>query len=246
MTVATKRRWHAIGLTGLYALLFPALAAAASLQVAPTRIELRPQQTSEALWLTNTGTAPMQVQVRVYRWQQADGADQLLETSDIQPSPPVHDIAAGKQQLVRLVRTAPVAAEQLQAYRVVVDELPRLDPEARGMQFVLRYSVPLFLQPADADRRAPRLAARPLPMEDGSPGLEVRNEGDGFAQLSDVALGDPERPRIVRPGLVGYVLPGQTMHWTLDIASLPEAATFSAKINGEPAQTPLPATAPAR
>ena len=77
-------------------------------------------------------------------------------------------------------------------------------------------------------------------------GLEVRNEGDGYAQLADVAIGDPQRPRILRPGLVGYVLPGQVMHWNLDTASLPEAATFSAKINGEPAQTALPATPPAR
>lgn len=242
----TKRRWASIGLLALCAPVLPAAAIAASLQVAPTRLELRPAQTSEALWLTNTGTAPMKVQIRVFGWQQADGEDQLVETQDIQPSPPVHDLAAGQQQLVRLVRMAPAESAAQQAYRVVVDELPRLDPDARGMQFVLRYSVPLFLQPADADGLKPRLAARALPMPDGTPGLEVRNEGDGYAQLADVAIGDPQRPRILRPGLVGYVLPGQVMHWNLDTASLPEAATFSAKINGEPAQTALPATPPAR
>lgn len=244
--VIERCRWRSIGLAALCALFIPLNALAASLQVAPTRIELRPGQTSEALWLTNTGTAPMQVQVRVFQWLQSDGQDQLLETRDIQPSPPVHDIAAGQQQLVRLVRMGATDETRQRAYRVVVDELPRLDPDAKGMQFVLRYSVPLFLQPADAAKLQPRLSARSLPMADGSPGIEVRNEGDGHAQLADVALGDPRRPRIVRPGLVGYVLPGQVMHWTLDTASLPEAATFSAKINGEPAQTPLPATAPAR
>ena len=239
------RRWFAIGMAVLCALPFHR-ATAASLQVAPTRLELRPGQASEALWLTNTGTAPMKVQIRVFSWQQSAGEDQLLDTRDIQPSPPVHDIAAGQQQLVRLVRVGAAEPARQQAYRVVVDELPRLDPDARGMQFVLRYSVPLFLQPANADALRPRLTARALPMADGAPGLEVRNDGDGHAQVADVAIGDPLRPRILRPGLVGYVLPGQVMHWNLDTASLPEAATFSAKINGEPAQTALPATPPAR
>lgn len=239
------RRWISIGLWALCALSFHP-ASAASLQVAPTRLELRPGQASEALWLTNTGSAPMQVQVRVFSWQQAGGEDRLLETRDIQASPPVHGLAAGQQQLVRLVRIGAAAPAAQQAYRVVVDELPRLDPEARGMQFVLRYSVPLFLQPANADALEPRLTARVRPMADGSPGVEVRNEGDGPAQLADVAIGEPSRPRILRPGLVGYVLPGQVMHWNLDTPALPEAATFSAKINGEPAQTPLPPTPPAR
>jgi len=240
-----RRRWNYIGLVGCCVLPLE-LALAASLQVAPTRLELRPSQTSEALWLTNTGTAPMKVQVRVFGWQQAAGEDQLVDTNDIQPSPPVHDIAAGQQQLVRLVRTGSPDTARQQAYRVVVDELPRLDPDARGMQFVLRYSVPLFLQPDRAEGLQPRLSARARPLPDGSPGVEVRNDGEGFAQLADVAIGDPQRPRILRPGLVGYVLPGQVMHWTLDTASLPDGATFSAKINGEPAQTALPATPPAR
>ena len=243
--VLPRRRWIALGLTVLCALPFHG-ASAASLQVAPTRLELRPGQASEALWLTNTGTTPMQVQIRVFRWQQAAGEDQLVDTQAIQPSPPVHDLGAGQQQLVRLVRMDPTAPAGQQAYRVVVDELPRLDPEARGMQFVLRYSVPLFLQPANADALQPRLTARARPMPDGTAGLEVHNAGDGHAQVADVAIGDPLRPRILRPGLVGYVLPGQVMHWNLDTAALPEAATFSAKINGEPVQTALPTTPPAR
>jgi len=243
--VPPRRRWLSIGLLALCALPLH-MAAAASLQVAPTRLELRPGQASEALWLTNTGTAPMQVQIRVFSWMQAGGEDQLLETRDIQPSPPVHDLAAGQQQLVRLVRIGPGTPAGQQAYRVVVDELPRLDPDARGMQFVLRYSVPLFLQPANPDALQPRLSARARPMADGSPGVEVRNEGDGHAQVADLAIGEPTRPRILRPGLVGYVLPGQVMHWNLDTPALPEAATFSAKINGEPAQTALPPPPPAR
>lgn len=240
------RRWPVAGLLALLSLLVAPVLSASSLQVAPTRLELSSKRASEALWVTNTGTTPLHLQVRVFEWRQVDGQDQLAPTDAIQPSPPAREIPAGQQQLVRLVRTDPSEPLQQQAFRVLVDELPRLDPDAKGMLFVLRYSVPLFVQPAHAHALRHRLTARGRPMPDGRPGIEVRNDGDSYAQLADVALGDPRRPRIIRPGLVGYVLPGRTMHWALDTEGLQEGVTFSAKINGESVQTALPATAPAR
>jgi len=241
-------RWRAIGVLGLCGLCMaaPATTAAASLQVAPTRMALTPGQSSEALWLTNTGTAPMQVQVRVFDWTQANGKDVLTPAIELQASPPMQRIDAGQAQLIRVVRTGSTAAATEQAYRVVVDELPQLSPDAKGMQFVLRYSIPLFVAP-HGEAGTPAVSARLKPMSDGSAGVEVRNEGTAHAQLADVAIGDPARPRILRPGLVGYVLPGQTMHWTLDTPqSVPAGTPLSAKLNGDPAQTLLPATAPAR
>lgn len=220
---------------------------AASLQVAPTSLQLEPRQNAEALWITNNGTAPVDVQARVFRWTQQEGRDALEPTTDLVVSPPMQSLAAGQQQLIRVVRRVPEPPATQAAYRVIVDEVPGLDPGREGMQFVLRYSLPVFLQPEQARGEGHQLQASVIPQDDGRMLLEVRNLGDRYAQLADLALGSPERPQIFQPGLVGYVLAGQTMRWPLDMpAARLAGATLSAKINGASQATPLPATPPAR
>lgn len=216
---------------------------AASLQLAPTSITLHAGQQADGLWLTNSGSAPMQVQARVYRWTQHAGRDELQPTDDLLVSPPMRGLAAGEKQLLRVVRAVPPPAGQEVGYRVIVDELPGFDPAKTGTQFVLRYSVPIFLTPpGDAGQApAPRLQARLSADAQGQAVLEVSNGGTGHAQIADLALAGGDTPRAVQAGLVGYVLPGQTMRWPL---ARPwrelQGATLLARINGEPAQRPLP------
>ncbi|MCY1441390.1 hypothetical protein D9M71_577040 [compost metagenome] len=185
--------------------------------------------------------------MRVFEWRQDAGQDQLLPTTDLQVSPPMQSLAAGQQQLIRVVRSEPTPPATQRAYRVIVDELPTVDPRRSGMQFVLRYSMPVFVQP---DKDAPlqhTLQARLTRLDDGRPALEVHNSGSSYAQLADIGLGPASRPQIIHPGLLGYVLGGQTMRWPLDVpAARLAGATFSAKINGESAQTPLPVAPAAR
>ncbi|MCF7749899.1 molecular chaperone [Bacillus subtilis subsp. subtilis] len=242
---ARARRWRRRVLACTLISVASAVAHAASLQVAPTSLQLSARQNADALWISNSGTAPVQVQVRVYRWSQSDGQDRLEPTDDLQVSPPMQSLAAGQQQLVRVVRSDPQPPAAQLAYRVIVDELPALDPHRTGMQFVLRYSLPVFVQPGDTGTA--QLQARQILLADGRPALEVRNSGRAYAQLADLAIGSAERPQTVHPGLLGYVLGGQTMHWPLDVppARL-TGATFMARINGESAQTPLPVAPPAR
>jgi P pilus assembly chaperone PapD len=135
---------------------------AASLQVAPTSLQLSARQNAEALWVSNSGSAPVSVQARVFRWTQRDGRDQLDPTSDLVVSPPMQSLAAGQQQLIRVVRAQPEAPDAQLSYRVIVDEVPTLDPNRQGMQFVLRYSLPVFIQPDGSAAGKPAgLPARP-------------------------------------------------------------------------------------
>lgn len=224
------------------------LAGAASLQVSPTLLELQPRQNAGGLWLSNSGTQPLQVQIRLYRWTQQDGADVLQPSDALLASPPMQQLAAGQRQLVRIVRADDAPPATQASYRVIVDELPNTAPGRTGMQFVLRYSVPIFVDPVPGPALQPQLRARLLDVG-GMAVLEVSNHGAGYAQLADLgyAAGAPEQaaPRMVRSGLIGYVLAGQTMRWPLDhpIDSFQDG-TFSARVNGETQQTPLP-TAPA-
>ncbi|WP_081417959.1 fimbrial biogenesis chaperone [Stenotrophomonas panacihumi] len=222
---------------------------AASLQLAPTSITLHAGQQADGLWLTNSGSAPMQVQARVYRWTQREGRDELQPTDDLLVSPPMRGLAAGEKQLLRVVRAVPPPAGSEVGYRVIVDELPSFDPAKTGTQFVLRYSVPIFLTPNDGRDKppAPRLQARLSANAQGEAVLEVSNSGEGHAQIADLALAGSGAPQALQDGLLGYVLPGQTMRWPLGKALREvEGSPLLARINGEPAQRPLPLAAAPR
>ena len=248
MPISAGRRPGRFGCAALgWLWLLMGSATAASLQVAPTSLQLTPRQNADALWLTNSGTAPVQVQVRVFEWRQDPGQAQLLPPTDLQVSPPMQSLAAGQQQLIRVVRSVPEAPASQRAYRVIVDELPTVDPRRTGMQFVLRYSMPVFVQPGVDGPLDHALQVRLTRLDDGRPALEVHNRGNSYAQLADIGLGPVDRPQSIHPGLLGYVLGGQTMRWPLDVPVARLAgATFSEKINGESDQTPLPAAPPAR
>ncbi|WMJ68505.1 molecular chaperone [Stenotrophomonas sp. 24(2023)] len=239
--MAGPRPWRATGVALLLTLGLAATAAAAtSLQVAPTSLQLEPRQRAAELWLGNSGTAPVTLQVRMFRWVQQDGQEQLLPTEELIASPPMQTLAAGQQQLVRVMRQGTDAPARQLHYRMIVDEVPDLSTRASGMQFVLRYSIPVFVQPAGDATLAPQLQAQLVTLDDGRHGVEIRNTGDGYAQIADLALGSAQRPRIVHPGLLGYVLPGQVMRWPLERTTVDrDNDQITAKINGESDQTPL-------
>ena len=62
---------------------------ASGLQVAPVSLTLVSTQNADGLWLSNTGTGMLHAQVRVYRWTQVDGAEQLTPSQELVISPPM-------------------------------------------------------------------------------------------------------------------------------------------------------------
>ncbi len=224
----------------------PALAA--GLQVTPTSLTLAHDRPADALWLSNTGPATLRAQVRVFRWSQADGQERLDPDPGLAISPPMLELAPGARQLVRVIRLG-APPEREGAYRLIVDELPTAQtPAPPGLQFVLRYSVPVFLAPAGGAAGAPRLRAQ-FQFEGERPWLAVDNRGDRRAQLADVAFVDAQgRRHALAPGLLGYALAGQRMRWPLQAAAEPlhGAGELKARINGEPTEQALALDPPAR
>ena len=222
---------------------------AASLQVAPTSVTVKAEQSASGLTLSNTGDADLHAQVRVFRWTQVDGEDKLEPTRDIAISPPMIKLASGAQQLVRVIRLgAPSAVEG--SYRVIVDELPAAAGKAGGkpgLEFVLRYSVPVFLMPQDASDFVPELHAR-VTAGQGGQTLEISNGGKQHAQVADLGHVDGKgQTTVIAAGLAGYVLPGQTKRWILPSTFASSAGgNFQARINGEPDVQTLPLDASAR
>ena len=244
--VATTPVVCAVAVSGLM-LLKAAPADAAGLQVTPTTLTLRARQSADGLWLSNTGSTPLQAQVRLFQWIQSDGEERFEPTRALAVSPPMLELAPGARQLVRVIRLgAPPAAEG--SYRLIVDELPPDEAQRPpGLQFVLRYSVPVFLAAAGDPATAPKLRAR-VDLQGDQVRFEVRNDGDQYAQLADLTFVDAHGTRHpLRPGLLGYALPGQRMRWPLAAPAelLRGAGTFKARINGEATEQALALDPPA-
>lgn len=198
--------------TLLLALLAPPSDAAGQLQAGPTLLEIGPQATSTRLILRNPGKESAAAQVRVYRWSQPDGVDLLVPTSDLAVSPPILEVPAGGEQVVRVVRLGPPVNDRDRSYRVVVDELPR--PEGQGPDRVklrVRYVIPAFVRAAGAPR--PVVACR---IDDEGTRLACENRGGRAAQLGASRLFTAGGEGLVlSDGLFGYVLPASRRVWVL-------------------------------
>lgn len=223
---------------------------ASGLQVAPVSLTLAAAQTADGLWLSNTGTDMLHAQVRVYRWTQAGGEEQLTPSQELVISPPMLGIGAGDRQLVRVIRVgAPADGGTVEgAYRLAIDELPLDQADKKGLQFVLHYSVPVFVEPPGKASVAPVLHWQ-LQHDGEQVVLVVANSGDGHAQLADLSYVDQSGRRTpVAGGLLGYVLPGATMHWKLKQAAtnFTGNGTLEATINGAQAKQTLTLAARAR
>lgn len=210
---------------------------ASGLQVAPTTLSLKAEQNADGLWLSNTGDSVVHAQVRVYHWTQDSQGDQLVPSRGLVISPPMLQLAIGDRQLIRVIRVGapPNGAGAVEdAYRLAIDELPVDTQGKQGLQFILHYSVPIFVEPV-----GPATSSQlqwHLQRDGEHVVLEVSNHGGSHAQLAGLNYIDAAGHRTdIHPGLLGYVLPGATMHWMLKPSATVFAAggTLEAMVNGE-------------
>lgn len=178
-----------------------------------------------ALWLENRGTSPVVMQIRVYRWTQADGEDQFEEQQDVEVSPPMARIQPGARQLVRLTSDQKARAPGEGAYRIVVDEVPVRPTDSTssspdspaqtsaGVRFRMRYSIPLFVYSPLADGTKLERDAPPRLRCSLAAGRVVTffNEGNTHARLVGVSFDVNGQPAYLAKSLLGYALPGKAI-----------------------------------
>jgi fimbrial chaperone protein len=214
----------------------------ANLQISPVSISFQPGQNSAGIQLQNNGDTPLYGQVRVYAWDQRDGIDALTPTTQLVASPPIIEIAGKSAQTIRLVRRAvtpvgtpatPGGAEQ--TYRILIDELPRGDPQQANVAIRLQYSVPAFVLPSDT-QAAPQLEWSTF-QRAGAWHLRARNTGALHAQIGATSVTVGSRDVVLSKGLLGYALPGRTREWALpaDVAgALPAPLAIDTNVNAKP------------
>src|SRR5258708_2873604 len=172
---------------GFALLLFTAVltAQAATLQISPVMVDLQSNESATGITLRNPGDRPLYGQVRVFRWDQSGREDTLTPTQELVASPPLIQIGAQADQLVRLVRTSPAPVTAEQSYRILIDELPSPDAAPTGGVMIrLRYSVPVFVEPAG---KAPQpVLSWHLVRTDNGWVLRVDNGGENSAQRPPV------------------------------------------------------------
>ena len=190
----------------------PTLAAAASLTVSPVSLDIAAPGATATIKLRNEGTAPLNAQIRVFKWIQENGEEKLEPTNEVVASPPLAKLTPGTDYTVRVVRTSKEAAGA--TYRLLVDELP--DPaRARNgtITMVLRYSIPVFFYPVDVTR--PKVTWS-FTQRGGRWYVSATNNGGRHVRLSSLKLQGAHGQGIsYGDGLVGYVLGNSTKSWPI-------------------------------
>lgn len=241
----------------LMASLSTAHAQAGSVLIWPVDPVIRQDQRAVGLWLENKGQTPVQLQVRVFAWNQPDGESRHTPQTDVTGTPPMLRIEAGKRQFVRLTRTTEAVPGQETAYRVIVDEIPpppSQDAAASGVQgagirFQMRYSIPLFVygkgMEALTDDRGARNAKAAQPAlswrtvtQDGTRYLEVRNTGATHARLVDASFRQGAVTRPLEAGLLGYVLPGAAARFAIPAGVEPQGTLIASVNTAVPMEIP--------
>ena len=212
------------------------VAQASGLQVSPVSLTLQ-DKNADGIWLSNEGDNEINAQVRVFHWSQSNFKDNLTASRDLVISPPMLTLRPGQRQLIRVIRLGNPTNSVEESYRLSVNELPSATPKANKLQFVLHYSLPVFIQPKNGAPAEAKLTWGVI-REGNDNFLEVRNQGNSHAQLSAVTyINQQGARREITPGLLGYVLPGSTMRWILasKATSIAAGGKLEVMINGQKA-----------
>ncbi len=234
------RSWIS-GLLAASAMLSATVASASSLQITPISIEVPAPGAASTVTLNNPGADTVNAQIRIFKWVQNNGEDELIATKDVVASPPAVKLAPGKKSVIRVVRLGktPVAAEE--TYRLIVDELPKpVKAGSAGVGFSVRYSIPVFFSKAgdDADLSWQATVVK------GQLVLKAENSGGRRVRLASLAVVNGSGKTIkVGEGLAGYVLGQSSRQWTVKGASKAVAAGGTIKITAQGDNGPIEATA---
>ncbi len=197
-------------LLGLLLLLVPASATAASLAVAPTRIELREDARIGAVTVRNEGEQSVLVQAETFRWTASSPKDVLEPTRDLLAVPPVFRIAPGSRQTVRVGLREGFPRDVERSYRLLLTEVAEARPGTdEGVRFSLRLSLPVFARPAAARPELHWRARR----SDRVLHVEAENRGSAHVRLGVVRLIAGSGRVVTLKNTAGYLLPGERRAW---------------------------------
>lgn len=183
---------------------------AGTFSVRPTRVELSDKHSRDVIQIDNPTDEPVSLQLKLLAWSQVDGKDLLHPTRDILATPQIVTIKARASQLVRVgaLRKADLKSEL--AYRLLLEEIPApVPPDFKGLQVLLKVSVPVFLLPANSKRE--KFEASLSEIDSTLISLRIVNSGNVSVHLRDISLHPADSPETILATSQSslYVLPAQ-------------------------------------
>ena len=219
-----------IGVAVLF-LLYALTSNAASLIISPTSVERVAPDRAAVFHLRNQVSRPVGIEVRVLRWSNEGGVEQLKPTNDVVASPPSVRLPPNGNRVVSVVRVSKEPLTSQETYRVVIDELPDPAGSTGAESVAVQHVLPVLFRTPDASGSEIDWS---LARSRGWLMLVVENNGARRLRLSDVKLTQGGAVIARRDGFVGYVLPGLTRQWRVgrEDSYSGGPVTLSAKSNG--------------
>lgn len=193
--------------------------AAQAVVIAPVIVEISPSRRVASVAVSNPDDTPVNFQVQVLAWTQADGVDQYAETSQLIVVPPIAEIAAGGSQVFRVTTRLPPGPRET-AFRLIFEDVTQLADavgETDGMQVVLRvnHNLPVFFAAAEASAPLTRvLPCHPL-LKAGRGCVRLENSGNSFVFVKSLAVsGGGWRKDLP---LSGRLLAGAWKQWDFEV-----------------------------
>ncbi len=186
---------------------------AAELQVRPVLVDVTVPGASSTLTLKNIGKEGVNAQIRVFRWSQKNGKDQLVPTRDVVASPPFVKMKPGGTYNLRIIRISKRPVKGEESYRLIVDQIPDVKVKKRGVavKFNIRYSIPVFF--ASPGISAPNVSWK-YAAKGGRFTLSAHNSGGRRLRVSNLKIKSGSgSTRTISRGLAGYVLAGSSIKW---------------------------------
>lgn len=197
-----------------------------SVAIAPLLVELDSGTEGATVYLSNTSSADVAIQSRLFAWSQAAGEDTFVPASELTLSPSISMIPPGETQILRILRKSGSAAGE-KRFRLVVDQLP--DPKSvEGGQAAtrIRFSLPVFVDSDTAG--APVLAWK---LSDDR--LEVTNSGGSTARIASISVTAANGHKVeLGRNTLRYVLGNSTITWPLGKGCSLGALKIQAQIDG--------------
>jgi fimbrial chaperone protein len=215
-------------------------ARAGTLQVEPVLIDVTAPGAASTVTLRNEGAAPVNVQIRLFRWSQVDGKEQLDPTDDVVASPPAVTLAPKANYVARIVRVTkrPISGEE--SYRVMIDQLPESTAQrTNAVHLLVRYSIPVFF--GASERRDPAVAWT-VAATGNKIKVTARNDGERRVRIASLNIRDAKGKTVsFGKGLTGYVLGKSTVGWTAPASGF--ATDGSVSVSAQSDQGPVDAVA---
>lgn len=195
--------------------LTPAFAWSGTFTVSPVRIQLSTSKPNAILQITNRDDQPVTIQAHVVAWSFNAQNDTYTESDDVMLNPPIAVIGPHQSQFIRLGLRHPNVSQQERSYRVILDEVPQpVQTGFRGVQTVLRLSIPIFALPKQAT--ASQLSWQISRASDSHLRLVAVNHGTAHVQIKSLDVVNAESADNYLKGTPpAYLLPNQQREWLI-------------------------------